>query len=243
MKISAHYIIGAFLIVLLAAYLYPRAEPKEILLSFDTESVDGQDVLMILGLLEKMDVKATFFMTGEYADQYPEIADQIAENNEVACHSYDHPRMSKITREEKEEQIEKCIKAIEKATGKRPIGFRAPYHDIDKETVEVLKENGFEYDASTIENWGISFPEVKMTEVKISSYGLFPMSDVILRYYLKMPKSIYLHLMTSIQQETISLSFHPHHAVKLLEEIEETITYYQDIGTEFKTHSEYLNLS
>ena len=67
------------------------------------------------------------------------------------------------------------------------------------------------------------------------------MSDVILRHYLKMPKSVYKFWMTRIKQEMVSLSFHPHHAVKVIEELEEVIVHYKENDVAFKTHNDYIS--
>lgn len=240
MKIKAGTTILVFFLILIVAFLYPRSDSETVLLSFDTEPVDAEDTWQILSVLERNDVVGTFFVTGEYAEQYPDIVKSMAEEHEVACHSYSHPYMSKISKSEKEEEIEKCISALHDVIGSRPVGFRAPYHDLDSETVTVLKENDFLYDASTIENFGVFFPDVNMIEVKISSYGFFPMSDVILTHYLKMPRPVYEFFMKRIKKEKVSLSFHPQHAVNVLDEIEGVIQYYKSEGAEFMTHEDYV---
>jgi polysaccharide deacetylase family protein (PEP-CTERM system associated) len=58
-----------------------------------------------------------------------------------------------MNREEFSEDLDKSIKAIRKAAGIKPIGYRAPSFSIVKKTLwalDILKEKGFKYDSSMV---------------------------------------------------------------------------------------------
>jgi peptidoglycan/xylan/chitin deacetylase (PgdA/CDA1 family) len=103
----------------------------------------------ILRILRGYGVKATFPTTGMTAEWYPELIASIAEDgHEVASHSYSHYLMNSFSREEEREEIEKTTAAIEQATGKRPRGWRSPLYSTTGQTLELLAECGYVWDAS-----------------------------------------------------------------------------------------------
>jgi peptidoglycan-N-acetylglucosamine deacetylase len=80
---------------------------------------------IIIDLLEKYDAKATFFMVGKTAMQYPSIVERIGSGgNTVANHSWDHPAFPSIKRRERINQVMDCERALGKHATKL---FRPPY--------------------------------------------------------------------------------------------------------------------
>jgi peptidoglycan/xylan/chitin deacetylase (PgdA/CDA1 family) len=68
---------------------------------------------------------------------------------EVANHSLDHRYdLVRLGRTEIRDQIEEGARAIERATGVRPLGFRSPGYTITDEVFDVLVELGVAYDSS-----------------------------------------------------------------------------------------------
>ncbi len=106
----------------------------------------------LLDILDNYDTKATFFVLGWIAERYPFLISEIASRgHEIACHGYNHKPIFFMSKEEFGEDIEKSVKAIKKACGIRPKGYRAPSFSITKKTLwalDILKEKGFEYDSS-----------------------------------------------------------------------------------------------
>ena len=80
---------------------------KRIALTFD-DGPHPTKTKEILDILDKYDVKATFFIIGVNAERYPEIiADEAARRHELANHSYSHKNLSKICDDKIKEEIEK----------------------------------------------------------------------------------------------------------------------------------------
>lgn len=68
---------------------------------------------------------------------------------EIANHSLDHRYdLVRLGRAEMHRQVLEGARAIERATGSRPVGFRAPGYTVTDELFGVLAELGVEYDSS-----------------------------------------------------------------------------------------------
>ncbi len=101
----------------------------------------------LLKLFSKYEAKATFFITGYYASLEKENVKQILEEgHEVALHGYEHHYRNRKFDVEKD--IVKGKKVLEKITGEKVKGFRAPQVQYSLRLLEVLKKHGFQYDSS-----------------------------------------------------------------------------------------------
>jgi peptidoglycan/xylan/chitin deacetylase (PgdA/CDA1 family) len=105
----------------------------------------GNDVL--LRLFRKHNIKATFFVTGFYAEREPEDVRKIVrEGHEIACHGFEHNYRNR--KFDLEQDIIRGKEVLEMISGKKVVGFRAPQVQYSKKLLEVLAKNGFKYDSS-----------------------------------------------------------------------------------------------
>jgi peptidoglycan/xylan/chitin deacetylase (PgdA/CDA1 family) len=104
----------------------------------------------ILRLLEREQVPATFFVTGHTADTYPQITRAIAAaGHEIGHHGYLHENpLSLETAEREREVLLKGLEALDRAAGVRPTGYRSPSWDNSPFTIDLLLEQGFQYESS-----------------------------------------------------------------------------------------------
>ena len=105
----------------------------------------------ILDLFKKYNVKATFFVLGYIAEKFPELIKKISDlGHEVSSHTYSHMDLRKVNKEEFEEDFFKSINILEKITGKKVEGFRAPFFSINKNNYWVFKilSKNLTYDSS-----------------------------------------------------------------------------------------------
>jgi polysaccharide deacetylase family protein (PEP-CTERM system associated) len=106
----------------------------------------------LLDLFAAHGVEATFFVLGWVADRYPGLVRDIAAaGHEVACHSYWHRRIPRLTPAEFRDDTRRAKDAIEQRVGAAVQGYRAPTYSIVNDSLwalEILVELGFTYDSS-----------------------------------------------------------------------------------------------
>jgi len=103
---------------------------------------------LLLDLLSRHDIPATFFVTGKAAERYPKLAKDISRRHEVACHGYEHERLDRLGFEEQLRRIELATKILTKTVGRRPLGFRAPNFRANASTFKAVERARYIYDAS-----------------------------------------------------------------------------------------------
>lgn len=102
-------------------------DKKKIALTFD-DGPHPEITPQILKILKKYDAKATFFMLGSMAHDYPDVAKEVQlESHEIGNHTWDHPDLTKTAKGEIQRQISVSSDIIEQVTGQRPTAFRPPY--------------------------------------------------------------------------------------------------------------------
>jgi len=106
----------------------------------------------ILSILKRFNVKATFFVLGYIAQEFPELIKEIVrDSHEIAIHGYSHRLVYKQSQKEFEEDIKKAIKAIRDSIDVEISGYRAPLFSITKDSLwalDILVKNGIKYDSS-----------------------------------------------------------------------------------------------
>lgn len=99
-------------------------------------------------LLNRHNLKATFFVVGELAEKHPEIVENIRENgHEIAFHGYCHEPLWNLNSDMLRNEIVRFNSLIKE----KCIGFRAPSFSLSNRTkwaLRVLETSGYEYDSS-----------------------------------------------------------------------------------------------
>lgn len=104
----------------------------------------SSDIPAILDTLKKENVRATFFIVGQWAEKYPEMLKLIsAAGHDIANHSYSHLRMGVLDRDKIRSEISRCGIALEKISGRRVELFRPPYGDYSNSVISVARELGY----------------------------------------------------------------------------------------------------
>ncbi len=99
---------------------------KAIALTFDDGPGDYTNEL--LDGLSKCNAKATFFVLGIHAEEYPAVVNRIVgDGHLLGNHSYSHINMLSMNYEKIKADIEKGSEVIESVTGFSPVFFRAPH--------------------------------------------------------------------------------------------------------------------
>ena len=121
----------------------PDTLDKLVALTFD----DGPHVRYterILQILEKYNVKASFFIIGENAVQHPETIKKIYDQgHELGNHTYTHVSINKVSKEKLTEELEKTSHVIEEITSFRPRVFRPPFGAYSDASIATVTSLGY----------------------------------------------------------------------------------------------------
>jgi len=120
---------------------------RQIALTYDCGGIDMGRAVEILDVLKEHEVRATFFLTGEWVENHPELSRRIVDDgHDVGNHSYDHPDMTRLSPEDIRRQICEAEASIYRVTGEagRPL-FRLPFGAYNKQVLEILGDMGFDY--------------------------------------------------------------------------------------------------
>lgn len=104
----------------------------------------------VLHILERQHVAATFFVSGPWAQQNPQIVRQMAKDGfEVESHGWAHVNYSGLSAQGVAENINKANHVIKSLTGKRPTFVRPPNGDFNSASIMAARSLGY-----TTVTWG-----------------------------------------------------------------------------------------
>src|SRR4030042_2456586 len=118
---------------------------KQIIFTFDG-GAGNNSADKILEIAQKYNLKLTFFMTGKFAEKYPDTIKKIAASgHEIFNHTYSHPHLTQISDEQIREEFTKAEDIISNLTGTttKPF-FRAPYGERNQHILEVAQSLGYQ---------------------------------------------------------------------------------------------------
>ena len=134
--------------------------PRHVLVCFDYEGRWGMPFAApydltaaterILETLAAHRARAIFFVVGALAAERPDLIQAIAnEGHEVACHGWQHESLGNGSDTRLADGLERATSVIESITGRRPVGFRAPYllapAFFDDRIYELLRDLGYRW--------------------------------------------------------------------------------------------------
>lgn len=127
------------------AYYGQDTQDKVIYLTFDCGYENG-NTPAILDALKKHNVKATFFVVGNYLETSPELVKRmVAEGHNVGNHTYHHPDMSKISTREAFEKELGDVEALYQQTTGQPMKkyYRPPQGKYSENNLKMAKDMGY----------------------------------------------------------------------------------------------------
>jgi peptidoglycan/xylan/chitin deacetylase (PgdA/CDA1 family) len=103
----------------------------------------------LVALLQKYDIKGTFFTPGHTIDSTPEaVMPYVEAGHELAHHGWTHRLPVTMERAEEEEEIVRGNESIKRISGKTARGYRSPAWDLSPNSIELLLKHGIQYDSS-----------------------------------------------------------------------------------------------
>lgn len=145
-----------------------NATKKQVIFTFDAGS-GNQSAQQIFETLKKYNLKATFFMTGKWAEKNNELTKKISQaGHEIYNHTYSHPHLTQITDETIVTELQQTDTIIKNITGQttKPF-FRPPYGERNSHVLEIAAGQGYRAVMWTVdaldweENTGMTADKVK----------------------------------------------------------------------------------
>ena len=116
---------------------------KKVALTFDA-AWGNEDTARILKILKEHEVQATFFMTGDWVEKYPEDVLAIkAAGHDLANHSETHRSMMGLKKEEQRQEIQTVHEKVLDLTEVEMRLFRVPYGSYDDNVIRNIEACGY----------------------------------------------------------------------------------------------------
>jgi len=180
-----------------------------------------------LRLLERHEVRCTFFTVGNVARAYPDLVRRLVDGgHEIACHGSEHTTLDKHDAASFRRDVERCLEDFHRAGARRVSGFRAPCGSLVPSTAwawQVVADMGFTYSSSIVPvkhplfGWP-DFPvpptrvEAGIWEIPVTVGGPFKLPFAAGTYFRMLPFSLVRHLMRRRMDagEPLVGYFHPY---------------------------------
>ncbi len=116
------------------------------------ESRVERNTLILLDLLSRHHVEATFFVLGWVAERFPDLIREVeSRGHEIATHGYSHQLLTSMTPDEFRADLEKSLQVLASCSTQTVKGFRAPSFSVTRKTwwaLDVMRQTGITYDSS-----------------------------------------------------------------------------------------------
>jgi hypothetical protein len=125
--------------------------------TIDVDWVPGSEVGLedLLDFCDRWKLKATIFFAGRFAESYADLIRECRRRgHELGTHGWKHGGIEEdedfrsASYDQQREWIRLATEAVEKASGIRPVIFRAPNLWISETTLRALEDEGYRYDSS-----------------------------------------------------------------------------------------------
>ncbi|BFT74451.1 hypothetical protein PAENIP36_58930 [Paenibacillus sp. P36] len=140
-----------------------KKDGLKVALTFD-DGPDEKYTPLILDILKKEQVKATFFVVGEHAKEHPKMLKRVVdEGHVIGNHSWDHVNLSDATADKIEGEIGSTDDMIKQITGVTPTLFRAPYGAVSPQVLNASMKSGHQvigWSVDTLDWDGKSVPQI-----------------------------------------------------------------------------------
>ena len=104
----------------------------------------------VVDLMDRHEIPASFFIPAVSLVLRPEMVAviQASGRHEFGVHGWIHELNSVLDAETERELVTRATNYLEQATGRRPVGYRAPSWNFSPNTLDIIRGLGFLYDSS-----------------------------------------------------------------------------------------------
>lgn len=126
------------------SYYVGDTDKKEIYLTFDA-GYDNGELPKILDILNEKNIKASFFLTGDFVKRFPELTIRMTHEGHTICnHTYNHKNITKLSKEELQVELTKLEESYFNLTGHRMVKyFRPPEGEFDEISLKNINSLGY----------------------------------------------------------------------------------------------------
>jgi len=123
-----------------------RVDTDEKLISITFDVVWSDEYTKdLLKILERYRLKATFFVTGKWIENYPELTEEILkQGHEIGNHTYAHANLKDLSEEEIKEEIVKVDNLLKEKFDYKAKLFRPPFGEYNEQVVNTARELGYQ---------------------------------------------------------------------------------------------------
>lgn len=158
----------------------------------------------ILAELKEAGAKATFFVTGEFCDNYPDDVKKMYDaGHEIGNHTDTHPHMDGINVNDLIKDIRECSRKIKMITGEEPKVFRAPYGEYSDKVVSTVEGMGLKMIQWSVDSIDWKEPDAD-TIIKRIEEGTVSGSILLFHNDLKNTEEALPELLTRLKQKGFS---------------------------------------
>lgn len=177
--ISASKAVTVFMVNGREVPIYSVERPdNKIALTFDCAWGD-EDIDTVLSTLEVYGCKATFFVTGDWAQRCGEsLAKIYGAGHEIGNHSYNHADYTKMSAENIIADLDKSDAVIAEVTGEKPYLMRAPSGGYNDTVIKAVDGSGRTYIQWSVD--GIDYGGAQPQDIYDRSVKNTAAGDIIL---------------------------------------------------------------
>lgn len=146
----------------------PRSS-RQLALTYD-DGPNDPHTRRLLEVLDKHQVKATFFLVGRYVRQCPEIVRELVQaGHAIGNHTFTHPWLTLKSEVEIRQELMQCRNAIQSAVGQDTNLFRPPFGGRRPAVLRIARELNFQTIMWNITGYDWNAPPAASIENKVSS--------------------------------------------------------------------------
>ncbi len=116
------------------------------------ESRVERSTLLLLDILSRYHVEATFFVLGCIAERFPGLIREVeSRGHEIASHGYSHRLLTSLTPEEFSADLDRSLDVLAGCCRQPILGYRAPSFSVTRKTwwaLDIMRAAGITYDSS-----------------------------------------------------------------------------------------------